>query len=91
MNKRILMIGLDGATFDIIMPLIESNDLPMFKMLLERGIHSKLRVYLPITTYPNWKCYSTGKNPGKLGCFWFSDWDFKNKKFLKLHYNHGKK
>ncbi len=27
-------------------------------------------------TIPAWKCYSTGKNPGKLGVFWFAYPDF---------------
>jgi len=29
----------------------------------------------PPVTCPNWRCYSTGKNPGKLGVFWWEKID----------------
>lgn len=70
MNKRkILVIGLDGATFDVLTPLIEQGKLPYLKMLMGNGTWGRLRSVIPPITGPAWACLATGKNPGKLGVY----------------------
>lgn len=69
MKRRILLIGLDGATFTIIKPLIEREELPVFKMLLENGVHCDLESTIPPHTCPAWTSMVTGMNPGKHGIF----------------------
>jgi predicted AlkP superfamily phosphohydrolase/phosphomutase len=72
---RAIVFGLDGASFNLLKPLIEAGKLPNIERILRRGMHSELESCLPPVTSPNWKCYSTGKNPGKLGIFWWENID----------------
>ncbi|MFQ6089033.1 MAG: alkaline phosphatase family protein [Candidatus Methanofastidiosia archaeon] len=79
MMTRTLIIGLDGATWDILMPLIEKNKLPTFKKLLENGVHGPLESTIPPVTGPSWLSFATGKNPGKTGIY-----DFLNRNDIDL-------
>lgn len=76
---KAVVIGLDGASFDLIDPWIDDGKLPNLKHLITNGVRGRMRSCLPPVTSPNWKCYSTGKNPGKLGIFWWENIDFKNR------------
>ena len=82
MKKKTIVIGLDGATWDLIDPWIKSGELPNIQYLMENGSWGDLESQLPTVTCPNWKCYSTGKNPAKLGVFWWQRVDKKNKKLI---------
>ena len=64
---KVLVIGLDGATYNLINPLMESGKLSTIEKLMATGCHGDLESSIPAVTFPAWKCYSTGKNPGKLG------------------------
>lgn len=66
-----MIIGLDGATFDIIKPMVETGRLPTFANLIANGTSGNLKsTILPITP-PAWTSFMTGKNPGKHGVFAF--------------------
>jgi predicted AlkP superfamily phosphohydrolase/phosphomutase len=69
--KKVLIIGLDGATFEVIKPLASCGKLPTFKFLLENGAHGILKSTIPFLTIPAWPSFYTGKNPGKHGVFDF--------------------
>ena len=79
-TNKIIVIGLDGASFELIEPWIEEGALPNIKRVREEGVYGDMRSCLPPVTAPNWKCYSTGKNPGELGIFWWENIDVKNKR-----------
>jgi predicted AlkP superfamily phosphohydrolase/phosphomutase len=68
---RVLVIGLDGATFDNIKPWVEEGKLPTFARLLDQGVHGALRSSVPPITAPAWTSFMTGKNPGKHGLYNF--------------------
>jgi len=72
-KKRLLIIGLDGATWDIIDPLVEQGRLPTFQHLKETGIYNHLRSTVPPATFPAWTTFMTGKNPGKHAIFDFTE------------------
>jgi len=72
---KVLMIGLDGVTWDVIRPLIKSASLPTFKFLMENGVYGILESVIPPVTGPSWVSLVTGRNPGKTGIF-----DFLNRK-----------
>ena len=76
---KTIVIGLDGASFDLIDPWLRAGKLPNLQRLMDNGVKGRLKSCLPPTTSPNWKCYSTGKNPGKLGIFWWENIDFANR------------
>ncbi|MDQ4077544.1 MAG: alkaline phosphatase family protein [Chloroflexota bacterium] len=75
---KLMVIGLDGATFDVIGPLMEMGKLPHLGHLMSRGAHGTLRSIVPPVTGPAWPVLATGKNPGKLGLF-----DFVNRRSLE--------
>ncbi len=73
-----LVIGLDGATFDVLNPLIASGDMPALGSLIERSAHGPLFSTIPPTTPPAWTTCTTGLNPGKHGIFDFTVSPLKN-------------
>ncbi len=75
-----MLIGIDGGTFDIILPLIKAHKLPNISALLDNGIHSELLSAIPPVTAPAWSSFITGTNPGKHGVFYFFDRDLNNYK-----------
>jgi predicted AlkP superfamily phosphohydrolase/phosphomutase len=70
-KTKILIIGLDGATFDLILPWIKNGKLPNFSFIMENGVYGELRSTIPILTPPAWSSFMTGKNPGKHGVMGF--------------------
>lgn len=75
---RTVVVGLDGASWRLVNPWLESGDLPNLRAIRENGTWAPSDSCLPPVTFPNWKCYSAGKNPGKLGVFWFERIDMRN-------------
>lgn len=71
MKRKVLIIGLDGATFDVIGPLVQGGKLPTFKKLMDDGASGRLRSAIPPVTGPSWVSFATGRNPGKTGVFDF--------------------
>jgi predicted AlkP superfamily phosphohydrolase/phosphomutase len=69
--SRVLVIGIDGATFDLIHPWADEGDLPNLARLMMEGVHGPLESTLPPVTSPAWPTFATGKNPGKHGVFDF--------------------
>lgn len=71
----VFVVGLDGADWALLRDGIAGPDpdLPGFARLIGDGVAADLRSTLPPITFPAWKCYSTGKTPGKLGVYeWFA-------------------
>ena len=65
------VVGLDGASWLLLDPWIEGGTLPNLATFRERGAWSTSQSCLPPVTFPNWKCYSSGKDPGGFGVYWF--------------------
>jgi predicted AlkP superfamily phosphohydrolase/phosphomutase len=70
-----VVLGLDGGCFELIQPWIHDGSLPAFATLSDDGVATDMQSCLPPVTCPNWQCYATGTNPGKLGVFWWEDVD----------------
>jgi len=68
---RVLVVGLDGATFDLIRPWAAAGHLPALARLMQEGVHGELMSTLPPVTSPAWPSFMTGMNPGKHGVFDF--------------------
>jgi predicted AlkP superfamily phosphohydrolase/phosphomutase len=69
---KVLMLGLDGATFDLIIPWVQSGKLPHFARLLNTGISGRLHSTIPPMSPPAWNSFMTGMNPGKHGIYDFT-------------------
>src|SRR4030042_6947088 len=70
-NARVIVMGLDGATFDLILPWVEQGYLPTFKRLMKEGAWGELESTTPPLTGPAWSSFITGKNPGRHGIYDF--------------------
>ncbi len=71
MNTKIMTIGIDGATLDIIRPLIKKGKLPNIARLVENGVSGKIASTMPPISGPAWTTIQTGLNPGKHGLYDF--------------------
>jgi predicted AlkP superfamily phosphohydrolase/phosphomutase len=71
MAKKTLIIGLDGATFDLIFPWIEQGKLPHLSKLMKNGVYGELESVPNMISPAAWSSFMTGKNPGKHGIYFF--------------------
>jgi len=68
----LLIVGLDGATWDLMDPWIADGRLPTLARLRARGTWGPLASTVPPATLPSWTTFMTGVNPGKHGIFDFT-------------------
>lgn len=67
--NRVVVVGWDGATFDIIKPMIAAGRLPVLAGFLARGVHAPLCSTVPPVTPVAWTSFATGTTPGRHGIF----------------------
>ncbi|MFQ6119457.1 MAG: alkaline phosphatase family protein [Methanosarcinales archaeon] len=73
LENKLIIVGIDGATFKVIKPLVKKNELPTFKKLLDGGNWRELESTIPPVTCPAWPSFMTGKKPKTHGVYdWFS-------------------
>src|SRR5438309_1167924 len=70
---RLLVIGLDGATLDLVRPWAAAGRLPALARLMAAGAWGPLRSTVPAATFPAWTSLVTGVNPGRHGVLDFTE------------------
>ena len=75
-GNKVLIVGLDGATFDLILPWIEHGLLPNMKYLVQHGSWSQLISTIPMFTATAWSSFATGLNPDNHGILGFFTREF---------------
>jgi predicted AlkP superfamily phosphohydrolase/phosphomutase len=70
-KKRLIVFGIDGATWEIIEIMSRKDKLPNFKKLMDNGVYGDLRSVNPPVTCPAWATMFTGKSAASLGVFHF--------------------
>lgn len=70
-KRKLVVIGLDGATWKVINPLLKKGKLPFLRWLRENSAYGTLKSIIPPLTPPAWVSFQTGVNPGKHGIFGF--------------------
>ena len=70
-RPRTLVIGLDGATFDVIAPLAGGGRLPALARLIAEGAHGPLRAWPNMNSAAAWSSIITGYNPGQHNVYHF--------------------
>lgn len=73
MSARALLVGLDGATWDVIEAL--ADRLPNLWRLRGQGLWSRLQSSTPPMTLPAWSSVLTGCRPGTHGIYDFTQRD----------------
>jgi predicted AlkP superfamily phosphohydrolase/phosphomutase len=66
---KTIIIGLDGATFDIIKPLASAGLLPVLSRLMREGVSAPLRSTILPNSFPGWASCTTGTSEGMHGVF----------------------
>ncbi|OGL43296.1 MAG: hypothetical protein A2161_20400 [Candidatus Schekmanbacteria bacterium RBG_13_48_7] len=66
-GQKVILIGLDGATFDVLLPLISAQQVPFFSLLLKTGVYGTLQSIRPIKSPAIWTSIATAKNRDKHG------------------------
>ncbi len=66
-GARVLLVGWDGADWNVIDPLLERGDLPHLASLLERGARGRLRTVTPVLSPVVWTSVATGVGPDRHG------------------------
>ncbi|MBP7216789.1 MAG: alkaline phosphatase family protein, partial [Candidatus Omnitrophica bacterium] len=70
-KNKIIILGFDGLSPEIIEPMMQSGRLPHFARLKEQGTYRRLATTNPPQSPTAWSSLATGKNPGKHGIFEF--------------------
>jgi predicted AlkP superfamily phosphohydrolase/phosphomutase len=72
---KVLLIGLDGMTFDIARPLMDAGEMATLAALERRGVSATMMSTVPPISAPAWVTFLTGNNPGRHGLFNFQNLD----------------
>jgi len=83
-RRRAILIGIDGASMDLVLLMVKEGHMPNLEGLIERGAHAPMLGVLPTLTPPGWTAMVTGAWPGTHGitefCMYrpglsFNDWE----------------
>lgn len=70
-KPRVLVLGLDGATWTLLDPLLAQNKLPTLGKFIQNGTRSLLRSCIQPSSEQAWSAFATGKQNGKFGLYGF--------------------
>lgn len=68
---RVVLIGLDGASWNLLDPMVKAGELPRFKALMDRGVSADLASVPPFLSPPVWTSIATSRMPEDHGVFYF--------------------
>lgn len=71
MARRVVILGIDGGTYDVIDPLIARGGMPRLSALLREGMRGTLASTVPPLTGPAWMSLLTGRRPENHGILGF--------------------
>jgi len=63
----VILVGVDGATWTVMDPLLEAGELPHFASLIERGCRGAMKSLWPSLSPAIWTSIATGVAPGRHG------------------------
>ncbi len=76
-SPRVVVIGLDGATWDIARPLLQAGRMPHLARLMAAGVAGPLASTVPPISAAAWVTFLTGQNPGRHGVYQFRKMDLR--------------
>jgi predicted AlkP superfamily phosphohydrolase/phosphomutase len=72
-KKRVFVLGIDGATFDLILPWVRENRLPNLANLMSNGVWGELQSTIHPDSAQAWSSFMTGKTPSNHGILYFTE------------------
>src|SRR5262245_12927983 len=66
-EPRLLFVGLDAATMDVVLPLVSARQLPTFENLIKAGTSARLDSLRPCSPVATWTAVMTGMPPWITG------------------------
>ncbi|HQP91617.1 MAG TPA: alkaline phosphatase family protein, partial [Candidatus Omnitrophota bacterium] len=70
-EKKIVVIGIDGLSPQIVEPMMDEGQLPNLQKLRASGLYKRLKTTNPAQSPVAWAAFETGKNPGENGIYDF--------------------
>jgi len=87
-SPHVVIIGLDGAGWNLIQPLLDKGELPNLNTLMKKGSHGLLRTERPVMSSVIWTSIATGKSMTKHG---IADWIFIDKNNVRVPYRQSER
>ena len=84
-SARTVVIGLDGAAWHLLDPMIEGGAMPRLAGLRARGASGTLQSTVPTYTPPAWTSSVTGVNPGRHGVYGFIEGNAQTERQELMH------
>jgi predicted AlkP superfamily phosphohydrolase/phosphomutase len=85
---RVVILGIDGAGWNFINPLLKEGRLPHFRSLMDEGSYGFLQTIKPTKSSVIWTSIATGKSMLKHGVV---DWTFVKKNGLRVPYTQSER
>ncbi len=79
-----MVIGLDGATYSILDPLMEAGHMPYLRQFSAEGVRAELESTIPPITPPAWTTIMTGRSPANHGILDFFRPESPGSQFLRF-------
>jgi len=80
-NQKLIILGFDGMSPDIMEPMMREGKLTHFSQLMQKGSYAHLATTNPSQSPVAWAAFATGRKPGQNGIF---DFIIRNPKTYKL-------
>ena len=71
-HPKVLVVGIDGLEWNVMLPLLQEGKLPHFASLMERGVYGHLTTFEPTLSPVIWTTITTGKPPAAHGILNFT-------------------
>ena len=75
MGAKVLVVGLDGATPELVERWVGEGKLPHLRQMMADGLYGPLKSTYPPISPAAWTTFATGYNPGKHGTYDFRNYD----------------
>ncbi|HWM89585.1 MAG TPA: alkaline phosphatase family protein [Thermoanaerobaculia bacterium] len=64
---RVVLIGVDGGSWNLIDPMVKAGQMPNFKAIMDRGVSADLASVEPFLSPPVWTSIATSRTPKAHG------------------------
>ncbi len=84
MSTKVVLFGLDGATYTVLDDLVRRGVMPYLGSFMERGVRASLMSTIPHLTPPAWTTLVTGRSPGVHGVTNFLQYQSQDSPYVRV-------